>query len=191
MSARISRECSYHARSCHQSDHVIANLLSRRTSEQTITWPRFLTTVIGVARGCSGCKCTPKRIFFWGGWWRWIYGGKLLVHPRGRECTPWEGRSHIFTGRRRVRRVIYGGFHGVRRMETKKVVSISGNSREHPQQESWLRVWRQFIHIITLHVFRLQSVLTTQLQDDTTRYAGIFISTWQIASLIYHSTCIH
>jgi len=120
MSARISRECSYHARSCHQSDHVIANLLSRRTSEQTITWPRFLTTVIGVARGCSGCKCTPKRIFFWGGWWRWIYGGKLLVHPRGRECTPWEGRSHIFTGRRRVRRVIYGVFHGVRRMETKR-----------------------------------------------------------------------
>jgi len=32
-----------------------------------------------------------------------------------------------------------GVFHRVRRMTTKKVVSISGNNRVHPQQKSWLR----------------------------------------------------
>jgi len=39
----------------------------------------------------------------------WIYGGKLHMHPTESESAP-PRRSHIFIGRKRVRRLIQGDF---------------------------------------------------------------------------------
>ena len=68
---------------------------------------RQRTQFMGVARGCSGCRCTPEGENIWGrGLNLW---GKLLVHPPEDESALPSGRMRdIFIGRRTVRRLIQG-----------------------------------------------------------------------------------
>ena len=67
------------------------------TCEIWTPYTRFLqltSTHIGVARGCTGCMCTPRTEKKFLGQ---IYRGTLKVHPLIRECTPEAEQESIFS----------------------------------------------------------------------------------------------